>query len=810
MKKLKIVIISYSWPPRNAISVHRPYSWARYWSEQGNDVTVLTAKKQIFDSPLDLDLPHLKNVNVIELPYYLFWSPLLKFPFIEKIGKWFKKKFSNYLEPSYDPRNYWYYSTSPIFSKIARNVDVVISTYGPEVSHSIGCKMKILNPSIYWIADYRDLWSENPGLDDAPKKLKNKIKMKEKETVGRYADLITAVSDDHCERLSKLLKKPTLKITNGFDIDEHTVKNNISKKNLKLNKKLKIVFTGNIYSKEFSPVILLNSIVNLINKKKIPKNSIVLEFYGARHDHIKNLSLKPKYQNLIQLKGHINRSKILEKQKKADILVLYLSSKDISRGVVTGKFYEYMAAARPILCIGGRPDFDIVRILKLTKIGLIFHKNNDQKLEDLICSSYYGEGIFKKYKPNKNKVLSFSRKRISKFFLSEIKKRVLKNKKGSSTKFSTILTSNKKIPKVVHIITGLEKGGAERFLYNLINKNLNNQINNTVISLMSEGYYGTLLEKKKIKVFNLNMSRGSIDFSALRKLREILIKQKPDIIQGWMYHGNLAALLGNIMVNRKLKLSWSIRLSLEIFNRMKLSTRIAIKFGSIFSRIPDSIIYNSIRSLNQHRHIGYSNSRDFFIPNGFDTDKWKPDKNLKLKLRNTLGISKSKKVIGYVGRGDDQKDLPTLFKAFDKICKTHKNIFLVAIGRNLKKYSTNNKNVIFLGQRSDIENLMKCFDLLCLSSRAEGFPNVIGEAMSTGVPCITTDVGDARDIVGKTGWVSPPNNPKSLAYCLDTALKSSRRELTNHSYIARQKIIDQFHIKDIRKQFTSLYKSMLD
>ncbi len=176
MKKLKILIISYSWPPRNAISVHRPYSWARYWSEQGNDVTVLTAKKQIFDSPLDLDLPHLKNVNVIELPYYLFWSPLLKFPFIEKIGKWFKKKFSNYLEPSYDPRNYWYYSTSPIFSKIARNVDVVISTYGPEVSHSIGCKMKILNPSIYWIADYRDLWSENPGLDDAPKKLKNKIK----------------------------------------------------------------------------------------------------------------------------------------------------------------------------------------------------------------------------------------------------------------------------------------------------------------------------------------------------------------------------------------------------------------------------------------------------------------------------------------------------------------------------------------------------------------------------------------------------------------------------------------------------------
>ena len=82
--------------------------------------------------------------------------------------------------------------------------------------------------------------------------------------------------------------------------------------------------------------------------------------------------------------------------------------------------------------------------------------------------------------------------------------------------------------------------------------------------------------------------------------------------------------------------------------------------------------------------------------------------------------------------------------------------------------------------------------------------------MSTGVPCITTDVGDAKDIVGKTGWVSIPNNPKSLAYCLDAALKTSKSELEYHAKIARNKIIDQFHIKDIRKQFTSLYKSMLD
>ena len=804
MKKLKIVIISYSWPPRNAISVHRPYSWARYWSEKGHDITVLTPKKQSFDLPLDLKLPNLENVKVIELPYSLFWTPLLKFPYIEKTIKWLKKIFGNYLEPSYNPRNHWFDSTSPTFSKLARECDVVISTYGPEVSHIIGYKMKILNPSIFWIADYRDLWSDNPGLEGISKKIKKKIQIKEIKTVGRYADLITAVSDDMCKRLNKLLKRSATKITNGYDIDKNMVQKNISKKIFKFKKTLKIVFTGNIYSKELSPVMLLDSIANLVDEKKIPKKSFVLEFYGMRHDYIKALSLNPKYKNLINLKGHIPRSEVLEKQKKADILLLLSSSKEISRGVLTGKFFEYMAAGKPILCIGGKSNFDIGIILKSTKIGKIFEKNDTKNLENFLRSSYYGEGLFKAYKPNKNKILSFSRKHIAENFLREIKKKL------SLAKFNRGIKSKKKIPKIVHIITGLERGGAERFLYNLISSNFNGKINNIVISLMSEGYYGKLLKKDKIQVFNLNMSRGSINIFAIKKLHKILKSQKPDIIQGWMYHGNLAALLGIAIINRKVKLSWTIRLSLEILDRMKLSTRVAIKLGSLFSRIPDLIIYNSVRSQNQHRNIGYFANKDFFVPNGFDTEKWKPNNNLKLTLKKSFGISKTSKIIGYVGRGDDQKDLPTLFKAFDIICKKYKNIFLVAIGRNLKKYSTNNKNVIFLDQRSDIEDLMKSFDLFCLSSKAEGFPNVIGEAMSTGVPCITTDVGDAKDIVANTGWIAPPSNPKSLANCLSNALKISQPQLKNYGKIARKKIINEFHIDDVRKQFKSLYNSMLD
>ena len=121
-----------------------------------------------------------------------------------------------------------------------------------------------------------------------------------------------------------------------------------------------------------------------------------------------------------------------------------------------------------------------------------------------------------------------------------------------------------KVPKICHIITGLERGGAERFLFNFLTAgDLSKKTNNMVISLMSEGYYGPLLKKHNIPLRCLNMKRGRINIKSVIKLMQIIKNQKPDIIQGWMYHGNLAGLLGIFVMNKKTKLSWNIRLSLE-------------------------------------------------------------------------------------------------------------------------------------------------------------------------------------------------------------------------------------------------------
>ena len=132
----------------------------------------------------------------------------------------------------------------------------------------------------------------------------------------------------------------------------------------------------------------------------------------------------------------------------------------------------------------------------------------------------------------------------------------------------------------------------------------------------------------------------------------------------------------------------------------------------------------------------------------------------------------------------------------------------MAIGRNLNKYNFSKDNIRFLGERSDINELMLSFDILCLSSRAEGFPNVIGEAMSCGVPCVTTDVGDAKEIVGDTGWIVPPRDSILLAKYLDEALSCSFEELKNRGNEARERIVKYFSMQKAKEKYISIYHSL--
>ncbi|WP_347271556.1 glycosyltransferase [Rhizorhabdus histidinilytica] len=365
--------------------------------------------------------------------------------------------------------------------------------------------------------------------------------------------------------------------------------------------------------------------------------------------------------------------------------------------------------------------------------------------------------------------------------------------------------------RVTHIITGLQVGGAERALYNILAGGLQDYCHNQVVSLMDEGEYGPLLREAGVEVHCLGMSPGRLGLAGAAKLLRVVRLQQPDILQGWMYHGNLAASLARRLVAPRATLSWNVRTSLEGLRDAKVFTRQLIRLGRRLSRGADTIIYNSCKSRLQHEADGYAADRGRFIPNGFDTAHWRRDPEAKSSLARMLGLSADSKIIGFVGRVCAEKDLPNLFAAFERVSLQHPECHLVCVGGQIEENappSLDRSRVTFLGQRSDIARIMPGFDLFCLSSSTEGFPNVIGEAMACGVPCITTDAGDAAAIVGETGWVVPTRDPVILARALEEALVSPNAEWLRRAEAARLRIETHYALSAIVDQYAALYRGL--
>jgi glycosyltransferase involved in cell wall biosynthesis len=362
---------------------------------------------------------------------------------------------------------------------------------------------------------------------------------------------------------------------------------------------------------------------------------------------------------------------------------------------------------------------------------------------------------------------------------------------------------------IAHIITSLDVGGAESSLYTLLTNGLEGPFRNHVISLMGPGHYGQLLENAGISLSCLHMNRGRPSLRSIKSLRAIIRACSPQLVQGWLTHGNLASTFARFLFEPRAALGWNIRWTLEGLSHASASTRLLTYIGSRLSSMPDVIIYNSQRSLRQHADIGYKNARAYHLPNGFNTDLWKPSSSLREEARAELGLSNKHIVIGFVGRGHPEKDPATLFHAFAKVHSSHPHVKLVAVGRGLDRFGPLSRNVILLGQRYDIPRLMQAFDILCLSSSVEGFPNVLGESMATGVPCVATDVGDARMIIGNTGWLVPPRDSYCLARALIEAISSTPEELRKRGLLARDRIKVHFSVSCMVANYISLYDDLI-
>jgi glycosyltransferase involved in cell wall biosynthesis len=366
--------------------------------------------------------------------------------------------------------------------------------------------------------------------------------------------------------------------------------------------------------------------------------------------------------------------------------------------------------------------------------------------------------------------------------------------------------------RVALVTTSLEPGGAETALVELVLGLTGFGAQALVISLQGSGRLATRLRQGGAEVVLLEVAGAPGAFWSLPRVIRELRRFKPDVVQGWMYHGNLVA--SAVRPFCRGRLFWGIRQALGALDRETPATNRLIRFGARLSNRPDGIIYNSTRARRDHEGVGYSAAKGMIVPNGFDTELLSPNAEARTRLRGQLGLADDAMLVGHLARYHPVKDHATYLEASAGVSDPRLR-FLMA-GRGVDPSNKElvglierlglESRVTLLGEAEDVGAILPGLDVLCVSSRSEAFPNVIGEAMSCGVPCVTTDVGDAAQIVGETGRVVPVGDPARLAEALRAIVQMGAEARLRLGWVARQRIIEHYSLASMITLYQRIYE----
>jgi glycosyltransferase involved in cell wall biosynthesis len=321
-----------------------------------------------------------------------------------------------------------------------------------------------------------------------------------------------------------------------------------------------------------------------------------------------------------------------------------------------------------------------------------------------------------------------------------------------------------------------------------------------------------------VQVESLGLQSSFASCGALFRLARIAARFEPDVIQGWMYHGNLIAALLRTLSQRQAALAWNVRQCLPDLEFEKPVTRLVIRASKYLSRRPELMLFNSNASLNDHDAFGFCVARASVIPNGFAMRHWYAEPAARQSTREGLGIPATAFVIGHVARLHAVKDHPSFLRAAVRIARKHDRVHILLSGTGVVADNPALADLVpdelwprfhFLGERDDVVDLMAAMDVFCLSSAREAFPNVLGEAMAAGVPCVTTDVGDSANLVGDTGIIVPARDEDALTRGLLQFVSKPIEERRALGVAARARIAANYSLDAVVQQYAVTYEDLL-
>ena len=333
--------------------------------------------------------------------------------------------------------------------------------------------------------------------------------------------------------------------------------------------------------------------------------------------------------------------------------------------------------------------------------------------------------------------------------------------------------------KIVFLVRSLNYGGAERQL-TLLSKGLRQRGHDVVVVVF---YSGGPLEKElvdaQVRVRPLN-KRGRWEvFGFLIRLIQVLREERPDILHGYLHDANLMTMIPKFLTLCT-KVVWGVRCSHIDLRQYDWLAWVEFKVNCWLSILPDAIIANSHVGRDYHLALGYPAEKTVVIPNGIDTERFRPNPLARRRIREEWGIKEQEELIGLVGRLDPMKDHPIFIEAAALLAKRRSEIRFVCVGggpdvyraelqRHAKQLGLEDR-LLWVGIREDMPAVYTALDIAVSSSYGEGFANVIGEAMACGVPCVVTNVGDSARVVADLGEVVPPKDPAALRDAIERLL----------------------------------------
>lgn len=358
--------------------------------------------------------------------------------------------------------------------------------------------------------------------------------------------------------------------------------------------------------------------------------------------------------------------------------------------------------------------------------------------------------------------------------------------------------------RVLHVITGLDRGGAESQLAALVATPRTARPEQRVVSLTAPGAVAERVTAAGVPVDSLDMRRGLPDPRALRRLARLMGTWAPDAIQSWMYHADLVTTLAWLLCGRRrrTRLFWGVRCSDMDTRHYGARLRLTIRLCAGLSGLPEAVIANSEAGQRVHTALGYRPRRFLVIPNGVDTERFRPDAEARAAVRAELGIDAATPLLAHVARADPMKDHATLFAAMDRL----PGVEVLAVGVGTEDLLAR-RGLHRLGRCADMPRLYAACDLaVSTSAFGEGFSNAIAEGMAAGLPAVATDVGDARIIVGASGRIVPPRDPAALAAAVADLLALPASERAALGYDGRKHVAAKFSLARAALAFDAVHR----